>query len=373
MTQTRPLAGPQATQNARAKHEPKWKSEPDDTKVDTYYDRYKCEFLIPESLTSQNLGVPTLTNNIHPLFDEPLRKAVDNYSVVEQSARLASKFIECGTLDHIYLAIANDGSPGRSWRSKGSASKVGLEIPVERLYEKSPADKSKLRQLLETLCRATSFEFEKITEHAVTDTIRDRTFKAPAFPNAERSKVRINKRLYDDLDKAQGTGDTILIAKLQLELAVTLVHEIGHAIDNLAHGKLHHGHFLGKGIVCEPGFDIETRLLGGRLATLYQGLEREQNQRDFADQYYFNEKLSNLRGVLVIWEYPDQGVDYEYSKRKGFKTRENVKNVRHLDLAWRLPMKHVMRLFNDEFWTHEYPANPTALRPRYEVGYTFRL
>jgi hypothetical protein len=72
-----------------------------DTPLNVFYSIHHCKFTEFEWMKANDLSrakgdvlvAGKLTNKIHPLFDTPLRKAVPDFSVVEQSARLASQFI----------------------------------------------------------------------------------------------------------------------------------------------------------------------------------------------------------------------------------------------------------------------------------------
>lgn len=159
----------------------------------TFYSRPgTCDFMCPERIYSQDVKLTKLTNDMHPIFGQCLKQAVPKYSVVEESARLASRFIECGALDHIYLTIANEGKPGNSWRSRVSASQVGLEILLETADEKVPADKSKVQELLETLHNSVKYTLDHtILADAMMDACRGKDFLHPSFPHAEGGVIRI--------------------------------------------------------------------------------------------------------------------------------------------------------------------------------------
>jgi hypothetical protein len=302
------------------------------------------------------------------LFDIPLRKAIRDFSVVEQSARLASRFVECGVLDRVFLSIANEGKPGRSWQRRGIEGEVGLEISKEQLDKKEPTDGAKAQELLIHLSKTISFCLDDTVQcDALTNAIPNKKYRDRQFPNAEKSKVRIARRQYDDLKNAKGTEDTPCLLYLQVNFATTLVHEIGHALDNMAHGRLYYPHFLGENMIWEPGFDVETRLFGGYLTTHFD------SEADVVIRYKHNGRSSELTGILVLWEYPTQGLVETYRSDGTMETRGEPKDVRSLDIAWRVPIAFLKRLFRDSFWNDQLPSDANALRPQCSVGYCFRV
>jgi hypothetical protein len=349
-----------------------------DTPTNIFCSSHHCKFTENEWTKSTDfsstlgavLEASKLTNKIHPLFDNPLRQAVPDFSVVEQSARLATHFIECGSLDRIFIAISNKGKPGRSWQDKKTKWRVGLEIPQEELTKTKRTDGRRAQDLLIHLSNSISFALDTmVEEHGITESIPNKKHVDSKFPHGEKSKVKIAASLYHDLENAQGTEDTPYLLNLQVDLAITLVHEIGHAIDNQAHGKWWHGHFLGENIIREVGFDVETRLFGGHLTTLFGG----KTDPNAFSRYYHNRQRSALKGILVLWEYPYQSLATAYAgKESHMEIRKQPKDVRSLDVAWRVPVTFLGQLFQDSFWKDEVPSDPSALRPECSVGYTFR-
>ena len=351
-----------------------------DTHLNILYSHHHCKFTEdewtkPNSLSKAKgdvLVAGKLTNKIHPLFDAPLQQAVPDYSVVEQSARLASHFLECGVLNRIFVAISNKGKPGRSWQDKKDKEQVGLEIPQEELTKTKKTDGRRAQDLLKHLSQSISFTLDHTLKvGGMTESIQNKEDVDPKFPNGEKNIVKIAASLYDDLRSAQGTEDTPFLLHLQVDLAITLVHEIGHAIDNQAHGKLYHGHFLGENIVREGGFDIETQLFGGHLTTLYGG---KTDENAFRRYYYKSGQRSALRGILISWEYPYQSLATTYAHHQDhMEIRKHPKQVRPLDVAWRVPVTFLGQLFRDSFWQDELPCDADAIRPECSVGYTFRV
>ena len=280
------------------------------------------------------LKIGLLRNQVHPLFSNPLQSALPKYSVVEQSAKLASHFVECGSLDRIFLAIWDNGQHGRGWRSTSKPNEVGYEYPPEALDETvpiTPADRIRIRNLLKALSDNIYYRLDKTIDHALTHSLTDEKVTDKAFSKGERSRVVIPARMYDSLRKAKACKDVPLLLKLQFEFAVMLVHEISHAMDNLCHGQLGWHHFFGDSVICETGFEIENRLFGGHLTMIFEDWEDPIRW----NRYVHNGQRSSLAGVLVSWEYPYQGVVAAYNGHGGLEKRGDLKSIRPLDVACR--------------------------------------
>lgn len=335
-------------------------------------------FMKKEETGKDELVVRKLTNNIHPLFDKPLNDAVLNYtlvpdySLVEQSARLASRFIECGKLDHIFHVISKDVKHTREWWDRTDKTKKGREFLPEEVDDRvslTKSDRDSVHATLQQLSTSISFTIDKdVTYNAVTDSLDDGTFTDKTFPNGTRSQVRISSTMYEGLKEAIKFRDVPSILKWQFELAIMLVHESAHAYENLFHGKSVDFHFLGNDIITERGFEVEAVLFGGHLTMIY-----EERSSLVSRKYVHHSQSSFLKGVLVLWEYPYQGVVEAYRGGGGLEVRSEPEDRRPLDIAWRVPITYLAQLFDDNFWTNTVSVVPSALLPPCKVGYTFRF
>ena len=91
------------------------------------------------------------------------------------------------------------------------------------------------------------------------------------------------------------------------------------------------------------------------------------------NRYVHNGQRSSLAGVLVSWEYPYQGVVAAYNGHGGLEKRGDLKSIRPLDVAWRVPITFLQRFFDDDFWKSEVQNNGNALWPKCSTGYCFRV
>ena len=161
-----------------------------DILADEFYSHTK--FMRQEHMALDELKIGLLRNQVHPLFSNPLQSALPEYSVVEQSAKLASHFVECGSLDRIFLAIWDNGQHGRGWRSTSKPNEVGYEYPPETLDETvpiTPADRIRVRNLLKALSDNIYYRLDKTIDHALTHSLTDEKVTDKAFSKGERSRV----------------------------------------------------------------------------------------------------------------------------------------------------------------------------------------
>lgn len=306
-----------------------------------------------------------LNNRIHPLFGGPLRSAVDEFWVVELSAKLATHYLESGLLDQVILALYNDGQPGILFRdSKGNQ---GREI---RIKDPSEGDQCKVKAILHRLAETVSFTIdEMISADAVTEWIEEDDCIDELYANGRRSIVKISRKKYDMLLAAQEyTGsDVPWLLQSYVDFANILIHEIGHVIDNASHAY-REPTYLGDSILSEPGFEMETHIYGGRLTKLFGGHPDVDRWGFHKYEGYFSE----MTGVVALLEYPYQGIVGDYHGGGGLNWRGDPKNLRTLDVAWRVPMSFLESLFDDSFWEQDLEVIRKALRPRCDVGYCFR-
>lgn len=310
---------------------------------------FSNEFTRVQETTTNDLALRSLSGAIHPVFYGLLMVPQLQFSVVQQSAILASHYLESGVLDHVIATISNEGKPGRLFQAKDGEK--DHEIPLSS----SPSGRAKVQVVLSKLAETLNFRLDAtIVGDAETETVQDPSYFDSMFPNGVKSIIKVSNAKYNRLrDAVQApVTDVPLILYLQMDFANTLVHEIGHAVDNLSHGKLHGAIYLGDSFFSEPGFEIEAQLFGGRLAVLYG---------DNPNPYYWsfhthNSVPSNLVGIIVLWEYPYQGIVTDYRHGGGLGIRDEPKTARQFDVAWRVPITFLQRLFDDSFWQMDLPS-----------------
>jgi hypothetical protein len=126
--------------------------------------------------------------------------------------------------------------------------------------------------------------------------------------------------------------------------------------------------YFGHNPVAELGFELESWLFDGILTEAFNG-----GNRGLGRYRHGNRRTvpSNLRGVLVLWEYPCQSLveDYVGFGDNGMEKRGEPKDIKALDVGWRVPITFLQRFFQDDFGQD---TSSGYLHPKREVGYCFR-
>ena len=327
---------------------------------------------------SETLKLGRLDNDIHDLFKHTLSAAVPDYRVVEQSARLATRFLTCGVLDrYVNTMIDHNARKARLWVDVDDPYlKTGFEFPTHENKHESLTDRQQdgVKGFLLLLAGALAYKLDNdLDGDAITEQIGELNIVDPACPNGYRSIVTLSKEQYNALVAArQNPTDLPLLIWLQVKLAVTLIHEVvGHALCNFQFGKSDREPYFGDEIVAEPGFEVEKRIFGGRLSLMYD--EAHADERHNVYLYEHNGVQSALRGIPVLWEYPCQGLLEQYRATGSMGLRIPRERVRPLDVAWRVPVKFLQDLFDNNFWARPEGIPLGVLHFPRNVAYCFRL
>lgn len=187
--------------------------------------------------------------------------------------------------------------------------------------------------------------------------------------NGYRSTTKLPMYLYDNLQRAMDTQDVLLLMHSGFELAITIVHELAHAARNCLSGKHDMEPFFGHNPIAELGFELESLIFDGHSWMMYS---------DGPGPYTFEGKKSGLQGVLVLSEYPNQGVVNDYKDfgedGEGVSKRDDDDGgtaLKPLDVAWRVPLKFLEKFFDPAWWNGNFRA-VGATHPERTVGYCFR-
>ncbi|KAK3713533.1 hypothetical protein LTR37_008491 [Vermiconidia calcicola] len=325
-----------------------------DTFVDDFY---KTKFMTKEYTKLEKLQLERLTNDIHPLFSEPLAKATPDYGVVEQSARLATQLIVTGPLDHFFRTMI-DNPKFHNWTDRDDPSKNGVEYSEAEVDPRVPItehDYDRVQEYLRKLASTIEYVVDENDgdhhHHGLTDQLGDADVVDPVCPDGYRSLIHISRKMYSELAEAQcHPGDVPLLTILQLEFAETLVHEACHALRNFINGKIDDEPFFGNEIVAEVGSAAEVRLWGGHLSRLYS-VPHAYDDSQNVHLYKHNGIWSKLVGAVVLWEYPTHSIADNYPN--------NFRVDSKCDL-WIL-------------WDDLMNVNGGGLRPSLNTGYCFRF
>lgn len=199
---------------------------------------------------------------------------------------------------------------------------------------------------------------------------------AQEFP----SIISYSRRQYDLLIQHAKSGqDPAYLLVLQWEFATTLCHECTHALTYAqnwldAGGKYNEIYFdwnPTKAPVAEAGFEFEVRQSGGHLTRLYKHEPR--SKADSIQRYQYSDgSLSELQGVMVMWEWPYRGLVAHYEKGKYPMDCRKRAAFRPFDVAWRVPLHLIERCFRKSHWevVLSQPDSTARHLPK-EVGHYF--
>ncbi|KAK3112850.1 hypothetical protein LTR53_010428 [Teratosphaeriaceae sp. CCFEE 6253] len=319
----------------------------------------------------RDLHDPDLDNAIDPVWRATnfTDRKID-YRYIEPSARLASlcwkaleemepglfdMIVNCGRAeDQINLGEMNKNTP--------SLPHMAYQIPTG-----DPAEQKRLaRAALARLPDIVRFRLKNLSPSVAGETqaLNKNQWK-PGFKWQHHyefpSEIRLNAALYAELvactDAAPAAADPARLLVLQWWLAATLVHETAHALTHRYHTgtKYYNEVFVSPNAAVAPlakiGFEVERRVFGG-LTLLGHALGHETHKYMYTDG-----EFSKQRGVLVFWTWPYNGVWQHYAVS---------------DLAWRVPLKDVARLFRKSTWAQVNTWDDVlALHPVRERGYCF--
>lgn len=226
----------------------------------------------------------------------------------------------CGVVERFLysMMLQTDGPEARLWVNKDRPyTDQRVELPSEQPDTIEPLTQMQrdlVRLYIWNMYRVLTYTLDDTIEYdAITKQIGEVHIIDSVIKIGYRSVIKISKKLYDELAAAyEHPTDVPNLLWMQTKFAVMLVHENMHAYSNAIFGKLDREPYFGNAAVAEVGFEIEKRLFGGRMATLYDAAHVDK-QYD-VHVYEHNGIPSKLRGVLILWEYPSQGLLEEYGE-----------------------------------------------------------
>ncbi|CAK4034147.1 Hypothetical predicted protein [Lecanosticta acicola] len=311
-----------------------------------------------------------LTNEIHPFFREGQFEGLstDEYRAIEQSARLASKFLESGSLDNFFHII---------FFAKAQPAELIHKKIRARRYRKEDIDSDRkvpcpeirrVKDLLRRMCEHSHYQITwNVDEGALTNDIKNSNTRSKKYPRGLKSVIRISRNTFNDLLRAVGSEDTPRRIALTFEFAVMLLHEMAHACSCFVDCDPQYDAFFGdRRETNEIGFEMENFLFGGILTRVYPEEDPE------AGLYRDHDHDSALTGAVVLWEFPYQLQVQGYlgSKEADILVAEQPKKQRPLDMAWRVPLTFLQDFFRDDFWNS---LGSNDLLPKREVAFCFRV
>ncbi|KXS95924.1 hypothetical protein AC578_5212 [Pseudocercospora eumusae] len=294
-----------------------------------------------------DLPFPNLApHNIDPLFanliaswsrknplDHPLSHPASS------SVYLASRLVpDILPMAHAILRGATLSGQKSAMERKANGLSPAYPEPLPQL---DAATEAQVRAKLREIAAHLSFDVSEEIQAACQP---DSMTLLPTLPGYA-CKIWINPAQYTAIEQAVESGDSARFFYSLLALAVTLLHEVGHAICFAVEpgGKLCTGNgFLGPQAVCdEMGFEFESRLFGGVFGILTAPTA----------SYYVNRcncSRTRLLGKAGFSEWPDRFIidSYHASGHQISVRRDASEEV----VKWEIGLKWVAELFQERFW-----------------------
>ncbi|KAK4610629.1 hypothetical protein CLAFUW4_14124 [Fulvia fulva] len=327
---------------------------------------WKSKFVKVEETTDSTLAYSALTNAVHPVFGPTqwTNLPVGGWDVVEQSCKLASLFFQSAALRPFWATLICYSDPE-------TASDQKKQFSLAAFGGIDATQQAQIDEVLnEDLPTHLKFKIDEKTLIGAHCQENGTSMCCGYHTQAEgrNSNVFVAKSTYQALQKAQSpeATDIVELTWLRFHLAVNMVHEVAHALRNATDASEEEEPFFGDAIISEIGFELEKCLFGGPIMAIWADEDNKYSKHDGTK--------SNLMGLVVQFEWPYQQLVTEYDlEYRTMGKRRDPRDVRELDLAWRISITLFAKFFSDAFWQSVDQEDMEAFHPPHTCGYTFRV
>lgn len=338
----------------------------------------KSKFHEPLNYKKNELKLYALSNEIDRLFQqssfflEGTKLSGSKYGLLEPSLRLATHMIYSPLLHNFWSTIFL--TQPTYWQDKKDALKYGLEFAYDTFdpdREPSDTEIEDTITMIDRLHRHVLFVIsDRAADHCMTAQYgeahvgpKDMSFEQAEIPRGYRSEIYIPPSWVDELEAADADPlDVPRRLALRFNMALNLVHELAHAAWNMVNGRLDFEPFFGNEIISELGFELERQLFDGRLDLLWKNIPGAKSYHSHGG------RQSKINGMYVLWDYPNQNIVESYRGMPCLQVRQEPKDERSCDLAWRVDLKHLEKFFNNDFWSSDECKSRMAWVPPRRVG-----
>ncbi|GIZ48238.1 hypothetical protein CKM354_001130600 [Cercospora kikuchii] len=343
-----------------------------------------CQFSQIFEYTADDLRMSELSNGISKMFSQdlfeveqegkrsPLSDAIYN-DVLAPSLRLATHLMYSTLLIPFWSTIFLE-KPSY-WEERKDETRYGMQYTYEQLDPDRKILKAHARRAnaqLGTMHDYVNYVFMDRSTDLNTIQQGLSSVVIPGVPNGYRSRINIGLKMLRDLEQAtKDAHDVPQLLVRRFHFAVCLVHELGHAAFNRVNGKVDCEPFFGNEIISELGFELERQLFDGRLDFVFNK-SKAQGIRSRFQRHKFNGNWSALDGMYVLWDYPNQKTVEDYHGTPSLQKRYDPKRQRNCDMAWRVPLSHLQKFFDDRFWESAACADRINWQPERRLGYSFQ-
>ena len=312
---------------------------------------------------SSKLTAGDLSNPIHPVFNGTFPNNAD-MKVLDMPLRLASRFLRCDSLKSFLgnIIVEYDST---------------CESTIVALDNNKEVDP--INSILKCLGQIVSFVPQikgvpELEDANFAVTVRDSTKTHRVFPNGCGSTIGYITANYNRLSEATKTSsaDLPLLLWNQFTFAVTLVHELCHALMKALQGADEYEPFFGENATTEIWFECEAHLFGGLIFCLFDG---EGSKREVIRRYKLpGGRKSQMRGLILLAEWSSCGMTNAYkTKRLSMEVRDDNESTTQ-DRMWRVPLTFIQQFFTNSYWDNHVPRHGVAaLRLEKTVGHFFTV
>lgn len=265
------------------------------------------------------------------------------WPVLEPSLRLASRFLQ-SVQQRTMIAVmwrarrAKRTIPGEK-DNKGSQLERYPNAAIRRaMQDDSDASTLEIDAIMDELSQCIRLDEAKIATEAKardgTNTqVRAEPLTSQGFTHLDGNggTIYYDTDMYLDLLKATRTplksSDVPNLLILRFQFAITLVHEVMHALQDAIYGELDTDPFHGGDQLAETGFKAECTLFDGQFDVLSSA--RSPRGRTMVRTSMLSEDIpSELVGIPLVWRWPCRTTMMRYthynlgiSARKGWKEK----------------------------------------------------
>lgn len=302
------------------------------------------------------LALGNLSNEVLPIFRPANFPEIKDYSIIEPSARLASHMLTHRSIQPILRTILTHG-PLIPLGKRDSDGKELHEYPADP-RPMSASDQAHNLASLHALADFVTFKpSSDMRQNADTQPMLGPPNNS-AFLSGLPSTIKYSQQLIDTLTAATlnfpQTNDVPLVLTWRFALAVALLHETAHALLFAVDGRnpaFDTDPFLPGAATAEIGFAVEEAIFGGHVSLLWDDAAPDE-EGAYRGHTTPNGAVSELVGMPVVWEWTCGWIVRDYQRNNcGLWMRGDVEKwLRDKDVAWRVSLSDIARLFKMRFW-----------------------
>lgn len=289
-----------------------------------------------------------LCNRIHPLFAPQNFHPAMEYDVLIPVLRLLTRLLDTPQVRHYLFTtwfgrneqVGVVGARGQELEAYQSDRSVGML---------TDGDVAAVQAKLVELATMVRFMLKQLPPHANACCVKVPLTFTEGFSNAAnvpthrlepfqgtKSVVILAQAWYDTLKAGKSRARIPLqVIHERFSIAMTLLHELGHAANNAVMGRRQED-FFQEASVAEAGFESQARLLGAA--------------------------ASHQPGrPTVLFRWPSRQTAANYAKYK--VPVRDLKGVPQLEQRWPLSNAYVLSIQHEWFWKWADQVGPTAFVP----------